>query len=190
VPAHAPTAETGEWRLGPGADFFQFVRNRFEGVPFVAEDLGLITENVIALRDAFDLPGMRVMQFGFDDQQDDHPFRPHTFPERCVAYLGTHDNDTTRGWYDQTDDSVRHRVRSYFSTTDEDAVHAMMRGLFSSRAARVFVTPQDLLELGTEARMNAPGHAGGNWSWRMTSAQLEDASMWQTLAALNQEFDR
>lgn len=190
VPYDAPTAETGEWRTGPRHAFFDFVQETYGDIPFVAEDLGLITDDVIALREAFNLPGMRVMHFAFDDDNADHPFRPHQYPAHCVAYLGTHDNDTTVGWYEQAPESTKHRIRSYFSCENADAVSHMIDALFLSEAELVVVTPQDLLGLGTDARMNAPGQAEGNWSWRLTSEQLADKKTWRDLTLLNQKSNR
>ena len=189
TPSDKPTAIDGEWVAGPRDAFFEAIEGALGEVPFIAEDLGLIDEPVYELRDRFGLPGMKVMHFAFGGEQD-HPFLPHTYPERCVAYLGTHDNDTTRGWYEGTSDEERHRVRVYMSCPDEEIVEAMSEALFGSRADLVILTAQDLWELGAEHRMNTPSTVDGNWSWRMTSAQLEDEEAWSVLGDRTARHER
>lgn len=190
VPAAAPTAETGQWRPGPGIDFFKWVARTFDEVPFIAEDLGLITAAVHELRNRAGLPGMKVMQFAFDGDPN-HQFLPHTYPEHCVAYTGTHDNDTTMGWYRASDDLTRHYVRTYLSHADEGIVWAMIEALLASKARLTVLPFQDLHELGSEARMNLPGtSAPTNWSWRMTPEQLEDTAPWERLRSLVDQHGR
>lgn len=189
VPAAAPTAETGQWVKGPGDGFFDAIRDALGEVPFIAEDLGLITDEVHALRDRHELPGMKVMHFAFDGSPD-HPFLPHTYPERCVAYLGTHDNDTTAGWYASLTDDERHRVRVYLGASDDEVLPAMLERLLESDAELAVVTPQDLLGLGSEARMNTPATVEGNWSWRMTREQLYDDATWAFLADMTEHTGR
>jgi 4-alpha-glucanotransferase len=188
VPADAPTAETGEWVAGPRDDFFEAVDDRFGGLPFIAEDLGTITEEVHELRDRHELPGMKVMQFAFEGDPD-HPFLPHTYPENCVAYTGTHDNNTTLGWYRDADESTKHQVRTYLSHPDEGIVWALIEAIMESDAALSVFPAQDILGLGAEHRMNTPGTAADNWSWRMTDEQLADDG-WETLRELTEETDR
>lgn len=182
VPTEAETAETGEWAKGPGDAFFEAVAEHFGEKPFIAEDLGIITEEVEKLRDRHDLPGMKVMQFAFDGNPD-HPFLPHTYPENCVAYTGTHDNDTTVGWYEKLSEEERHRVRTYLEHPDEGIAWRMMEWILASDARLAVFPAQDILGLGSEARMNTPGTTEGNWRWRMTEAQLE-SSGWERLRAL------
>lgn len=175
VPAGAPTAESGQWVPGPGADFFIQAQYSLGKLPFIAEDLGLITEDVRRLRDAFHLPGMRVLQFAFDDDPD-NLFLPHTYNENTVAFTGTHDNDTTRGWYESLPEKSRQLVRKYLHQAElkpEDAAWELIRAAWSSRAALAIAPLQDILNLGTEARMNVPGQAAGNWGWRATDAMFE-----------------
>jgi 4-alpha-glucanotransferase len=179
VPADAPTAETGRWVKAPGDKLFNHLREVLGEVPFIAEDLGLITDEVHRLRDRHELPGMKVMHFAFSGEPD-HPFLPHTYPRRCVAYAGTHDNDTTRGWFDHLSAEEQHRVRVYLGSDDAGIVRAMRRKLYASQAELVIVTAQDVLELGSEAKMNTPATTQGNWTWRMTQGQLEDAA-WERL---------
>ena len=189
VPADAPTAEEGRWVEGPGDELFDAIRSELGQVPFVAEDLGTITEEVHRLRDRQGLAGMKVMQFGFDGNPD-HPFLPHTYPERCVAYTGTHDNDTTRGWFDSLDEEEKHRVRTYLSASNDEVVRAMIQRLWESDAALVVVPVQDLFELGSEHRMNTPGQAEGNWQWRMTTEELEDDEVVRWLGELTSRCER
>ena len=173
IPADEPTAIHGEWVPGPGDSIFEAIREALGEVPFVAEDLGIITDAVHELRDRQGLPGMKVLQFAFDGSPD-HPFLPHTYPELCVAYTGTHDNDTTIGWYDGLSEEERHRVRTYLSCSDEQVLPALIERLWRSRAAMTILPVQDVLGLGSEARMNTPGVAQGNWSWRMTAQELDE----------------
>lgn len=189
IPADESTAVNGDWIDGPKDDIFDAIRGALGEVPFVAEDLGTITESVHELRDRQGLPGMKVLHFAFDGNPD-HPFLPHTYPERAVAYTGTHDNDTTRGWYEQLTEDEKHRVRTYFSSPDDRIVSAMIEGLWKSRAAMTIIPVQDLFELGSEHRMNTPGDAEGNWRWRMTSEELTDESKFLRLGRLTDEVNR
>jgi len=168
VPAGAPTAQSGRWVPGPGAEFFEAVQKELSGLPFIAEDLGLITADVGALRDRFQLPGTRVLQFAFDGHSD-NPHLPHNYPSNTVVYTGTHDNPTTREWYEELPAAERQVLWSYLKRPDgrsSDAASAMMELAWSSRAALAIVPLQDVLNLGAEARMNMPGRAEGNWCWR------------------------
>jgi 4-alpha-glucanotransferase len=174
VPAGAPTAQSGQWVAGPGASFFQAVQTELGHLPFIAEDLGLITPDVQALRDQFCLPGMRVLQFAFDGHAD-NPYLPCNFVHNTVAYTGTHDNATTRQWYEELPDYQRQNFWSYLKRapgTNADAAPQLMRLAWSSPAALAIAPLQDLLNLGSEARMNVPGHADGNWRWRVREDML------------------
>jgi 4-alpha-glucanotransferase len=174
VPAGAPTAQSGQWVAGPGASFFQAVQTELGHLPFIAEDLGLITPDVQALRDQFCLPGMRVLQFAFDGHGD-NPYLPRNFVHNTVAYTGTHDNATTRQWYEELPGYQRQNFWSYLKRapgTNADAAPELMRLAWSSPAALAIAPLQDLLNLGSEARMNVPGHADGNWSWRVREDML------------------
>jgi len=167
VPAEAPTAQSGRWVPGPGADFFRALQQALGGLPFIAEDLGLITPDVGALRDAFQLPGTRVLQFAFDGRPD-NPHLPENYSANIVVYTGTHDNPTTRGWYQDLGDVERRNLWSYVRRAgrDEDAAPALLRLAWSSPAALAIAPLQDVLNLGREARMNRPGSTEGNWRWR------------------------
>jgi 4-alpha-glucanotransferase len=174
VPAGAPTAQSGQWVAGPGASFFQAVQTELGHLPFIAEDLGVITPDVQALRDQFQLPGMRVLQFAFDGHAD-NPYLPHNFIHNTVAYTGTHDNATTRQWYEELPDYQRQNFWSYLKRapgTNADAAPELMRLAWSSPAALAIAPLQDLLNLGSEARMNVPGRADGNWRWRVREDML------------------
>jgi 4-alpha-glucanotransferase len=174
VPAGAPTAQSGQWVAGPGASFFKAVETELGHLPFIAEDLGVITSDVKALRDQFRLPGMRVLQFAFDGHAD-NPYLPENFVHNTAAYTGTHDNATTREWYEELPDSERQNFWSYLKRapgTGADAAPELMRLAWSSPAALAIAPLQDLLNLGTEARMNVPGRADGNWRWRVRQDML------------------
>ena len=157
---------------GPGADFFRAVRASLGGLPFIAEDLGLITPDVNALRDEFHFPGMRVLQFAFDGDAD-NPYLPRHYVPNTVVYTGTHDNATTRGWYEDLPASQRRHFWTYLGRAEGTAAEAapeLMRLAWSSVAALAIAPLQDLLDLGNEARMNVPGRPGGNWRWRCPEA--------------------
>lgn len=171
VPADSPTAATGRWVRGPGAEFFEAVRRTLGGLPLIAEDLGVITPGVIALRDRFDLPGMKILQFAFGGEAD-HEFLPHNYPKRCVVYTGTHDNDTARGWYESAPELERDRCRRYLGVDGHDVAWDLIRAAWASVAEAAVAPLQDVLSLGNEARMNLPGKPDGNWSWRVRADQL------------------
>jgi len=176
VPAGSPTAQTGQWVQGPGASFFEAVRNELGSLPFIVEDLGLITPDVVALRDQFRLPGTRVLQFAFDGHSD-NPFLPAHFVPNTVAYTGTHDNAPTREWYEESPDYQRQNLWNYLKRPpggSGDAAPALMELTWSSKAALAMAPLQDLLNLGAESRMNVPGRADGNWRWRCPENKLSD----------------
>jgi 4-alpha-glucanotransferase len=163
---------------GPGAAFFGAVERALGGLPFVAEDLGLITPDVGALRDEFGIPGTRVLQFAFDGHAD-NPYLPGNYVPNTVAYTGTHDNATTRGWYEDLPGPERGNLWRYLKRAEgagEDAAPALLGLAWSSVAALAMAPLQDVLNLGREARMNTPGSAGGNWRWRVTDEQLSGSA--------------
>ena len=177
VPAGAPTAETGSWVPGPGVDLFQAVETELGRLPFVAEDLGLITADVSSLRDRLHLPGMRILQFAFDGHKD-NPYLPENFQSNTVVYTGTHDNPTTRSWFDDLPGDQREMIRNYLvkqGIKNTNAAGTFIELAWSSVAALAISPLQDLLNLGQEARMNVPGRADGNWRWRSTEAMLSDS---------------
>jgi 4-alpha-glucanotransferase len=174
VPAGAATARSGEWVLGPGASFFSAVKKDLGALPFIAEDLGFITPDVPALRDQFAVPGTRILQFAFDGHPD-NPYLPANYVPNTVVYTGTHDNPTTRGWYEGLPEDRRQELRHNLQrhgVEDGEAASALLRLAWSSVAALAMAPLQDLLNLGGEARMNVPGHAAGNWRWRFTEDSL------------------
>ena len=174
VPAGAATAQAGQWVRGPGAEFFKAIEESLGDLTLIAEDLGLITPDVTALRDQFRLPGMRVLQFAFDGKAD-NPYLPHNYVHNTVVYTGTHDNPTTRGWYEELSDPQRQNVWSYLRRSGgavSEVAPALMHLAWESVAALAIAPLQDLLNLGNEARMNVPGRAEGNWRWRCTEEML------------------
>ncbi len=167
IPASAPTAVSGRWVAGPGSDFFAALQRQLGGLPIVAEDLGVITESVEDLRDTFALPGMKVLQFAWSGPKS--PFQPHNYPSNCIVYTGTHDNDpTVAWWHDAADEDTRRAVRDYVGGQVHEEPHwTFIRLAMQSVAHTCMIPLQDVLGLGQEGRMNRPGAAGGNWSWRM-----------------------
>ena len=174
VAAGQPTAEVGEWVAGPGAGLLKALQASLGSLPLLAEDLGFITPEVVELRRAFHLPGIKILQFGLEAGPESLDL-PHNYETVTAAYTGTHDNDTSRGWYDRADDTTRHFARRYLTADDREIVPAMVRALWSSVAAWTIVPMQDVLQLGSEARMNRPGQAEGSWTWRMTGEQWKRA---------------
>jgi 4-alpha-glucanotransferase len=179
IPGDAPTAQFGQWMPGPGADFFEAVTRELGTMPFIAEDLGMITPDVTNLRDRYYLPGMRVLQFGFDGDPG-NPHLPHNYVHNSIVYTGTHDNNTTRGWYEALPDKHRQNLWNYLrrsSGESQEAAAALMQLAWSSPAALAIAPLQDLLNLGADARMNVPGCADGNWRWRCTETMLSTSSL-------------
>jgi 4-alpha-glucanotransferase len=168
IPADEETAINGRWVKGPNEDLFTASRNALGKLPFIAEDLGLITEEVIELRKKLDIPGMAVMQFGFNDPGA-HIYLPHSYEPNLVVYTGTHDNDTTLGWWkNSATEEERISAATYLNITrEEDIAWSFVRGALTSVANLAIVPVQDVLGLGSDARMNVPSSAKGNWSWRL-----------------------
>jgi 4-alpha-glucanotransferase len=174
VPAGKPTAEVGRWVKGPGGDLFEKLRAALGGkLPLIAEDLGLITHEVEALRERFALPGMRILQFAFGGAAE-HRFLPHNYDRNTVVYTGTHDNDTTVGWFKTLNDHERRYLRRYAPHAEEEGAWGLLRMAWASVADYALAPLQDVLNLGTEARMNMPGRSTGNWGWRFTREMLRD----------------
>jgi 4-alpha-glucanotransferase len=180
IPAGHKTAEYGRWVPGPGRDLFRAVDKYLgdglitpgTGLPIIAEDLGLITPDVIELLDAFELPGMKVLQFAFSGP--DNPFLPHNYVPNCVAYTGTHDNDTAFGWLASAADHEREFALRYFEVDGHDFAWDLIRGVWKSVAVFAIAPMQDVLGLGGEARMNFPSTLGGNWAWRMKEGDMRE----------------
>ena len=187
IPAGEPNAIKGEWVKGPDADFFHALKRELGDIPVIAEDLGLITEEVDQLRDAFDLPGMRILQFSFAEDLKPN-LQPEGFPENCVVYTGTHDNDTTLGWFwrepglnnTETEAQIRAERSLVLETvhTDGSQINWDLIALAHRLRPHTAIVPlQDVIGLGTEARMNVPGRMDGNWAWRFTEAQLREEDL-------------
>lgn len=174
VPASEPTAVKGEWVPGPGMDFFRVVLDKMGNLPIIAEDLGLITPGVVELRDGFGLPGMKILQFAFGGAGGENSFLPHNYTPNCVVYTGTHDNNTTVGWWlgDEASHDIRRFLPEYLGHSVTEINWDLIRlGMMS--VAHTFVVPmQDVLGFGEDARMNTPGKESGNWGWRFTADWL------------------
>jgi 4-alpha-glucanotransferase len=207
IPASCVTAMDGVWRPGPGRRFFKTLQkelgdaHRAGGLPFIAEDLGAVTPDVLALRDHFGLPGTKVLQFAFGNDPSAPSFMPHNYHRRAVVYTGTHDNDTTVGWFNEapaagasrTEAQVqaeREAARQYLGASDDEAIHwDFVRAALASVAKTSIFPMQDLLGLGSEARMNIPGTTDGNWAWRATASDLT-GDLADRLATLTRTFGR
>lgn len=185
VPAGEPTAENGHWVPGPGADLFRVLERELGPLPLVAEDLGLITPPVEALRDELGFPGMRVLQFAFGKDDKAIDYQPHNYVRHCVVYTGTHDNDTAVGWFRSQSGAGSTRLASdieaerqfalkYLGSDGQEIHWDLIRAAWSSVAEMAIVPMQDLLGLGTEARMNLPGTSSNNWRWRLDPALLSE----------------
>lgn len=174
IPGDATTAETGKWVKAPGQKLFNSIKKSLGDLPILAEDLGVITNDVIKLRDEFNFPGMKILQFAFG-KSGDKKFLPHNHVQNCVVYTGSHDNDTTRGFFEnakQSDDDIYEWTQDYLGYYGNDIRGALIRAAYMSVANIVIIPLQDILNLGTEARMNFPGKLGGNWTWRFTWDQI------------------
>jgi 4-alpha-glucanotransferase len=188
IPASDDTAINGEWVKAPGLALFQSLEGALGPLPLVAEDLGLITPEVEALRQQLGMPGMKVIQFGFGDKGA-HIHLPHRYTTDTVAYTGTHDNDTTLGWWKSTGKVEHAAVKAYVGDIDERPTWPLIRAAASSVAEMAIVPAQDLLELGSEARMNTPAVAAGNWSWRAPEGSWTP-QLAESLAAIVEVTDR
>ena len=183
IPAAAPTAAEGRWVKGPGPSLFQTARDALGDLPLVAENLGVITPEVEAIRAQFGFPGMTILQFAFGNDPQAPSFRPHNFPREVVSYTGTHDCDTTVGWFTSegrgestrsAEEIQRERAFAlrYLDTNGRDIHWVFIRALMASVADTVLFPLQDVLGLGSEARMNQPATLGGNWRWRYRREML------------------
>ena len=188
IPADEPTAVNGHWAPGPGEDLFRSLEGRFGRLPLIVEDLGLITPAVRKLRDSLGYPGMAVLQFAFGDDWR-NPYLPHSYTRNLVAYTGTHDNDTTLGWFHKLGDRERASVLRYLGRDGSDIVSDMIRLAYESVADLVIVPMQDILGLGAEARMNLPGVADGNWTWRFSWDQVHPGRI-DWLAGMTETYGR
>ncbi len=172
IPLPAENAKTGEWKPGPGLDFFRAVSSEFPGARIIAEDLGLLTPSVEELLAGTGLPGMAVLQFAFGGDAK-NPYLPHNLTRNKVIYPGTHDNDTSLGWYPGAGEATRDHVRRYLRITGNEVGWDFIRSAYSSVAGIAVTSMQDILSLGSAARFNSPGKPDGNWRWRLAEGALE-----------------
>lgn len=173
IPATALTAKEGRWVEVPGRALLSTLQKELGELPIIAEDLGVITDDVIALRDDFSLPGMSILQFAFDGSAR-NPYLPHNLQRNTVVYTGTHDNNTTMGWYNELTDEEKLRVNFYFGFSNEAMPKPLVRAALSSVAHMAIIPLQDILELDSSARMNTPGTESGNWQWRCQWSDFTD----------------
>ncbi len=188
VPAGRPNAIVGRWVKAPGDKLFAALERAQGKLPIIAEDLGVITPEVEALRLKYNLPGMRVLQFAFGDKPI-NPYLPHNYDSKTVVYTGTHDNDTSRGWYASVGERERDHLRRYLARDGSDVAWDLIRTAWSSVGDYAIAPAQDLLNLGSEARMNTPGRQAGNWSWRLQPGQMH-SGVWDRLAELTELYGR
>ena len=188
VGGDAKTAEKGRWVPGPGRDFLDTLQSALGDLPIIAEDLGVITPDVVSIREAYQLPGMKIMQFAFAGGPGD-PFLPHHFTENCVVYTGTHDNDTVRGWYERVPEEEKAFYRRYLHRDGSNVSWDLIWACWGSVAVFSLAPLQDFLRLGNEARMNYPGNPSGNWTWRMPEGCL-DESLEEQVQEINYLYGR
>lgn len=193
VPAGEETAINGEWIKAPGEDFFAALAKALGTLPMLAEDLGIITPEVEALRDRFDFPGMRILMFAFGDTSD-NTYLPHNYVKNTVVYPGTHDNDTTIGWWQQANTTEKQFLATYFGYDAPEAIHEinwlLIRAALASVADLAVIPLQDLLDLDGQSRMNDPSHNDGNWRWRYRNSDLLTERLGDRLLALTQLYSR
>jgi 4-alpha-glucanotransferase len=188
IPAEAPSAVEGRWLDGPGTELFEALEASLGPLPLVAEDLGDLRPSVHALRERLGIPGMRVLQFAFDDDSD-NVHLPHNHEPQCIVYPGTHDNDTTLGWWQGLPRATRERVQDYLGHPGEPMPAPLLRAALASVARLAVIPAQDLLGLGSEHRMNTPGTTSGNWRWRLPQGAL-DTEAAARLRALARRYGR
>ena len=188
VSGKATTAVKGKWKKGPGAHFFSVVKKTLGNLPILAEDLGVITPDVESIRDGFGLPGMKILQFAFDAGPE-NKFLPHHYIPNCVAYTGTHDNDTVLGWYQRVPEAEKDYYRRYTDRDGSQVSWDLIRGVWSSVAMFAIAPLQDFLELDNAARMNYPGNPSGNWTWRLIKNGL-NKNLQSRILDLNQIYGR
>ncbi|MCX6247831.1 MAG: 4-alpha-glucanotransferase [Bacteroidetes bacterium] len=188
VPYGEKTAVNGKWIPCPGKSLFEQIRKELGEIPIIAEDLGVMTDDVEELRDSFGLPGMKILQFAFDSSEA-NDYLPHNFIKNCVAYTGTHDNDTVKGWFDKAKPEDRKYVLDYLDSKGKKICRDFIRLVWASVADIAIIPMQDLLELGSEARMNLPGTTLNNWLWRAKNRDFSDERA-QQLAELTKLYGR
>ena len=189
VPYGDKTAENGTWCPGPRTDLFNAIKNELGELPIIAEDLGTMTQGVIDLREATGFPGMKILGFAFDSKEE-NDYLPHTYTKNCVVYTGTHDNDTLIGWFTKANEDDKQFARNYLNSRSDNEIHwDAIRGAWSSVANMAIAPIQDFLGLGSEARINTPGLASGNWQWRLKDGVLTD-ELAERIAKLTKVYSR
>jgi 4-alpha-glucanotransferase len=188
VPGGDTHAADGEWHDVPGEELFAAVIECLGHLPLIAEDLGAMTDEVVALRDALGVPGMRILQHGFNGDAGNGDL-PHHYHHQCVAYTGTHDNDTTAGWFKRASKHEREYCKKYLHSRGREIHWDMIRALLSSVAGTAIIPMQDILGLDSEARMNLPATTGKNWQWRLKDGELNDEVI-QRLQEMTQTYGR
>lgn len=173
IPANEDTAINGKWVVAPGKDLLEAVLKECTSISLIAEDLGIITKEVDVLRNSFNLPGMKILQFAFDGNAENF-YLPHNHEKNSVVYTGTHDNDTTLGWFNSLNDQEKHRIYEYLGFSSVSMPSVLVGVALASVANLVIIPMQDILELGSEDRMNIPGTCEGNWNWRFEWSQLTE----------------
>ena len=175
IPAGRKNAKRGKWKKGPGMELFETFRKKIGDIPIIAEDLGFLTPAVYEMLSASGYPGMKVVQFAFGNPAYESEYLPHTYPKNCVAYAGTHDNETVIGWLEEAEDAVRKHATAYFRLTQEEGLAwGVIRSMMASPANTVVFQMQDFMGLGNEARINEPSTLGTNWRWRIKGECLND----------------
>jgi len=189
IPGESKDGIIGEWREAPGSALLKTLKQRLGALPLIAEDLGIITDEVTALREAYGLPGMKILQFAFGGDED-NPYLPKNHELNSVVYTGTHDNDTTMGWFTQSDKAVQANVLSVLKAEAKDMPWALIEATLASPALLSVIPMQDILELGTEAKFNTPGTLGGNWCWRLDKLPALNDACWHRAKVLNIKHQR
>jgi 4-alpha-glucanotransferase len=197
IPASEPTAMHGRWVPGPGPAVFTAIQDELGQLPLLAEDLGVITPEVIELRERFGFPGMKILQFAFDEDAlrasfgdyDRNPFLPHNYARDFVVYTGTHDNDTALGWLHNTSPEQREKALSYLGCGEDEFNWTLIRAALASVADLAIIPLQDVLGLGSKGRMNLPGTISGNWTWRYAASALSGA-LAERLGTLTALYER
>ena len=191
IPGDAKTAIKGKWIKAPGKKLFENIREELGDLPIIAEDLGVITKSVEELRDHFNFPGMKILQFAFGEDGD-HNFLPHNYNKNCIVFTGSHDNDTTKGFFENefsNKTGVYQWAQRYLNYYGNDITFELIRTAYASVANIAIIPMQDMLNLGTEARMNYPSKLGGNWTWRFDWDQV-DGNIPLTYKGMTEMYDR
>ena len=191
VPGDAETAQTGRWIKAPGKKLFEVIKKELGELPIIAEDLGVITESVEELRDHFEFPGMKILQFAFGEGGDKN-FLPHNYVKNCVVFTGSHDNETTRGFFENEKKhhtGIYESAQRYLNYYGNDITFELIRTAYASVANIVIIPMQDILNLGSDARMNFPGKLGGNWAWRFDWEQVR-SDIPLTYKGMTEIYDR